>query len=185
MINKFSDKALLVDEIKSNIMNVDNNGFVRNYYSLEMVGFICGLYGDRYGEELQEIIDCILQYQDIVAHDYIQSFTWRKPQKITKERFFDIAAKYGDVGAIWNTLIVNSMKSSHPLNAETLHEWLDHYTIAKRDACWTTYINGLDTEESRLYQIVEFYEKGNSFENFSKDTIKNNGTKTKRYNPSA
>ena len=172
LVNKFSDKALLVEEIKSNTMNVDDNGFVRHYYSLEMVGFICGLYSDRYGEELQEIIDCIPPYQDTVACDYIRSFTWRKPKNITKECFFDIAAKYGDADAIWSTLIINSMKSSHPLNADTLHEWLDHYTIAIRDACWTTYINGLDTDESRLYQIVEFYEKGNSFGDFSKDTIR-------------
>ena len=78
IVESFSDKAALIDFVKKDFLNIDKNGYVRNYYAQEAIGFICSLYSEKNGDELQEIIDCITVYKEEVINDYVHSFTWRK-----------------------------------------------------------------------------------------------------------
>ena len=173
IVESFSDKTALIDFVKKDFLNIDENGYVRNYYAQEAIGFICSLYSEKNGDELQEIIDCITVYKEEVINDYIHSFTWRKAKNIKAEDFFVFAEKnQASTSAVFGALIVNSMKASHPLNAEVLHGLLSSYSLVKRDAWWTTYINGLVGEEDRIYQIIQLYEKCGYFDELPSETNK-------------
>ena len=51
-------------------------------------------------------------------------------------------------------------KENHPLNANKLHEWLSKYSLADRDAFWTTHISsGYLGEESAIYTLIDWAKK--------------------------
>ena len=68
-------------------------------------------------------------------------------------------------------LFQNAAKVNNPLNAEFLHKLLVDKSLAHRDRLWTTYINTNLAEESRVYQLIELFEKGNACISFSKESI--------------
>lgn len=171
IINKFADKTELINYIKKEFLELDPYGHIRNYSAQETIGFLCGLYAEKTGEELQEIVDCITGYKADVVEDYVNSFTWRKARRIKAEDFFSIVGKYEEAADfVFKALIVNSMKAGHPLNADTLHKLLSSYSLVKRDAWWTTYINGIANEDERIYQIIQLYEKGGCFDKLPSET---------------
>lgn len=66
------------------------------------------------------------------------------------------------------SIIENSTKENHPLNAFLLHSILESKSLAQRDYLWTTYINGLASKEERLFQIVAYFDEGNLLNGLSK-----------------
>ena len=67
-------------------------------------------------------------------------------------------------------LIVNSLKADHILNANFLHRYLMQYSLKTRDYQWTIYINQM-TEEDRLVQLVDKYQKGDSLNKLDNQQI--------------
>ena len=48
-------------------------------------------------------------------------------------------------------------KENHPLNAKKLHEWLSKYSLADRDAFWTTHIsNSYIDDDSAIYTLIDW-----------------------------
>jgi len=140
-----------------------------------LVGFICGLYSEKYKAEIFEELNIsnLGNEQDDVALEYLKSFAWRKPEGINPQAFFACARKYHvNLEDVWDTLIINSVKPRHPLNAEILHNFLVEKPLFVRDAIWTTYINSLDGEESRVLQIAKYYNTGNKFNGETRETVK-------------
>ena len=172
IVENISGKSNLIDFVKHDLLHMGDDGHIHNFQAQETIGFLCGLYAEKNGEDLQELIDSITSYKAEVVDDYIYSYTWRKAQHIQQKEFFSFAVKYkGAAHAVFNTLIANSMKENHPLNVETLHGLLFSYPLVKRDAWWTIYINGF-TEEDRIYQIIQLYEKGGYFDELPLSTNK-------------
>ena len=52
----------------------------------------------------------------------------------------------------------------HILNADNLHIVLMRYSIARRDYLWTTFINGKNSDDERLVQVIEIYNKCEKYE---------------------
>ena len=62
-------------------------------------------------------------------------------------------------------LIGNSVKVSHPFNAEFLHRFLLRYKLNKRDYLWTIYINELaKDDDNRIVQLIQMYDRGEKLE---------------------
>ena len=58
-------------------------------------------------------------------------------------------------------LISNSVKVGHPFNADFLHKILSSCKLNIRDYIWTTYINGLPSDnDNRLVQLIQMYNRG-------------------------
>ena len=164
IIDKFTDKTELINYIKNEFLEVDPYGHIRNYSAQETIGFLCGLYAEKAGKELQEIVDCITGYKVDVVEDYVNSFTWRKARHIKAEEFFSIVEKYEEAAdSVFKALIVNSMKPGHPLNADTLHKLLSSYSLVKRDAWWTTYINGIAKSDTNDWFPKVIYQSTHLF----------------------
>lgn len=72
---------------------------------------------------------------------------------------------------IWRVFIENSTKPNHPLNVELLHKVLLNMSISHRDYFWTTYINELASEEERLFQLVDLFDKGKTLDGLNEDDI--------------
>ncbi len=169
IVENYSNKIDLIKFVQKDFLHMDD-GYIHNFQAQESIGFLCGLYADKTGDDLQELVDSITSYKEQVVDDYIHSYTWRKAKNIKQKEFFSFATKYkGASSAVFNTFIVNSMKTNHPLNADALHGLLFSYPLVKRDAWWTTYINGF-VEEDRIHQIVQLYEKGGIFDELPSST---------------
>ena len=62
-------------------------------------------------------------------------------------------------------LISNSVKVSHPFNADFLNCFLSRYELNKRDSLWTIYINRLTWNKSdRIVQLIQLYNSGEKLE---------------------
>lgn len=66
---------------------------------------------------------------------------------------------------LWPMLIGNSVKVSHPFNADFLHRFLLRYKLNKRDWLWTVYINKLaKDDDNRIIQLIQMYDRGEKLE---------------------
>lgn len=66
---------------------------------------------------------------------------------------------------LWAMLISNSVKVSHPFNADFLNCFLSRYELNKRDSLWTIYINRLTWNKSdRIVQLIQLYNSGEKLE---------------------
>ena len=50
------------------------------------------------------------------------------------------------------------------LNADNLYKVLKQYSVSKRDYLWTIFINGKTTDDDRIAQLIEIYNKGEVLE---------------------
>lgn len=53
-----------------------------------------------------------------------------------------------------------------------LHNTLKGYPLANRDYVWTTFINGKTSDEERLIQLIQLYNKGDVLEGVNKEQIR-------------
>lgn len=88
-----------------------------------------------------------------------------EPSILNKTQSFTIAGVHSSENNGWAMLISNSVKVSHPFNADFLHNLLSRYELNKRDYLWTIYINKLTWNESdRIVQLVQLYNSGEKLE---------------------
>lgn len=79
---------------------------------------------------------------------------------------------YIDPSILWRVFINNSVKQGHLLNADSLHNVLKTYDLAKRDYLWTTFINEDTSNDNRLVQLIKSYNKGEVMEISDKEQIR-------------
>ena len=161
----YQNKCKLIAYIKDELLKIEN-GQIRNYSNIDIFIVICSLYAEYYHEEcFASIVNLVTDEYDYndISQRYIESFLWRKASAVNDVEFIAYVNKY-DVSKdiIFRVLIENSIKENHPLNAFLLHKILENKTLAQRDYLWTTYINGLADDEERLFQLIIYFEKGNS-----------------------
>ena len=74
---------------------------------------------------------------------YIESFEWRRKIYLSVSELIELCNEYYiEPAVLWNAFINNSVKASHLLNADALHNVLIKYPLTKRDYLWTIFING-------------------------------------------
>ena len=137
-------------------------------WNIDMFVNACALYAEKYGEECIDIIDNVENFDDkwLVFSRYIDSFQWRNSRYIPAEYLSTLLKKYPcRPEDLWPMLIGNSVKTSHPFNADYLHSLLLGYKLNKRDYFWTIYINQLtDNDTDRTIQLIEMYDRGEKLE---------------------
>ncbi len=140
------------------------NGEMGNSWNIDLFVNACALYAAKYGEECIDIIDDLENSDDKwqVFSRYIDSFQWRDTRYIPTSHFRDLLKKYPcSPEDLWPMLIGNSVKVSHPFNADFLHHFLLSYKLNKRDYLWTIYVNELtEDDNNRIVQLIQMYDKG-------------------------
>lgn len=159
-----SDKVLGIHE-----------GELNKYDNIDLFVNACALYAEKYGEECIDLIDDLEDSYDKyqVFSRCIASFQWRKVRYIPVDSFVDLINKYRCTrDDVWQMLIGNSVKVTHPMNADYLHEFLSGYPLDKRDYNWTCYINGLTGYDSdRIIQLIQIYDQGEKLDNVNEKQI--------------
>ncbi len=167
IIQKSQTKDEVCGYLFEKILGIQN-GELHNSWNVDLFVNACALYAEKYGEECIGIIDGLKNPDDKrqVFSRYIDSFQWRDIRYIPTDNFRDLLKKYPcSPEDLWTMLIGNSMKASHPFNADFLHRFLLSYKLNKRDYLWTIYINELTRDEdNRIVQIIQMYDKGKKFE---------------------
>lgn len=167
IIQKCQTKDDVYEYLSSKILRIQN-GELCNLSNVDMFVNACALYAEKYGEECIDIIDVLKDVDDKekVFSRYINSFTWRDSRHIPVDDFIDMIKKYPcSIDEIWSMLIGNSVKVSHPLNADFLHSLLLSYKLNTRDYLWTIYINKFtEVQTDRIVQLIQMYDKGDALD---------------------
>lgn len=150
------------------------NGEINNYKYVDVFIIATTLYKKKFGEECIDIIDSITdEYnKNIIFESYIEAFSWRTPDSIDSEYFIKfINVKQIESNIVFRVMIENSVKKNHDLNAYCLHSLLIKMDLNQRDYLWTRYINSLSEDDERLYQLINYFEKGNNLDNLDNERV--------------
>lgn len=160
------DKARSRDEIKEKIKNdilEIKDGKIKKYSNVDLFINVCVLFTEKYHEECIDVIDFIdnKYYKLEIAEKYVSSYMWRSKESISFEYLLSFISKYSiENDLLCKVFIANSLKKDHPLNADKLHECLIFRNLNQIDYLWTININKFFSEESRLYQLINIFIKG-------------------------
>lgn len=167
IIGKYQTKDETRRYLSGKILGIQE-GKLGNSWNIDMFVNTCALYAAKYGEECIDIIDNLENLDDKwrIFSRYIDSFQWRDIRYIPADHFVDLLKKYPcRPEDLWPMLIGNSVKVSHPFNADYLHRFLSGYKLNKRDYIWTIYINQLTSNNTdRIVQLIEMYDSGEKLE---------------------
>lgn len=174
IMEKYPDKKELKNYLQLKLLRIEN-GKITNFSNVDIFIVVCSLYAEKYKEECIDIIDNLSDdfEKHHIVESYINSFLWRKTSTVDSGAFIEFINHHA-VGTdnVWRILIENSTKPNHPLNAVRLHNVLLNKSLSYRDYLWTTYINGLANDEERLFQLIDFFNKGNSLDGLTNDSIR-------------
>lgn len=174
IIQKRQTKDEVREYLSDKILGIQN-GELGNSWNVDLFVNACALYAEKYGEECIGIIDVLENADDKwqVFSRYIDSFQWRDSRYIPVGNFMELLEKYPcSPEDLWAMLIGNSVKVSHPYNADFLHRFLLRYKLNKRDYLWTIYINKLTRDEdNRIVQLIQMYDKGEKLETTNEKQI--------------
>ena len=151
------------------------NGEVRNWGGKELFVHVCALYATKFRKECIDIIDVIDDESDRMDlfRAYIESFEWRSEIYLNISELLELCNRYFiEPAVLWNSFINNSVKQNHLLNADNLYKVLKQYSVSKRDYLWTIFINGKTTDDDRIAQLIEIYNKGEVLEVSDKEQIR-------------
>lgn len=151
------------------------NGEVRNWGGKDLFVHVCALYATKFRKECIDIIDVIDDESDRMDlfRAYIESFEWRNEIYLNISELLELCNRYFiEPAVLWNSFINNSVKQNHLLNADNLYKVLKQYSVSKRDYLWTIFINGKTTDDDRIAQLIEIYNKGEVLEVSDKEQIR-------------
>ena len=151
------------------------NGEVRNWGGKDLFVHVCALYATKFRKECIDIIDVIDDESDRMDlfRAYIESFEWRSEIYLNISELLELCNRYFiEPAVLWNSFINNSVKQNHLLNADNLYKVLKQYSVSKRDYFWTIFINGKTTDDDRIAQLIEIYNKGEVLEVSDKEQIR-------------
>lgn len=174
IIQKKQTKDAVCGYLSDKILRIQD-GELGNSWNVDLFVNTCALYAEKYGEECIDIIGVLKKDDDKwrVFSRYIDSFQWRDIRYISADNFKNLLKKYPyRPEDLWTMLIGNSVKVSHPFNADFLHHFLLGYQLNKRDYLWTIYINKLTRDEDgRIIQLIQMYDKGEKLETTNEKQI--------------
>lgn len=172
IMKKYDTKDKVRNYLSDIVLGI-KDGKISKSWNIDLFINVCALYADEYGEECIDIIDRLNSNQEQVFDRYIDSFQWRDNRNIPVEHLYDLLQKFPcEPDSLWKMLIGNSIKITHPLNADYLHSFLSKYALNHRDYLWTIYINKLTRDESdRIVQLIQMYDRGEKLETKSEKQV--------------
>lgn len=175
LVKNSSSSDLLLHYFSEDLLKIEN-GEITKQINIDIFIVACALFAEKYGEEcIDSIIDRVTNEYDKeeLIQKYIDSFLWRNSSYINFEKFLSFIRKNSvSTDSVFKVFIENSTKENHPLNADALHKILFDKTLSVRDYIWTIYINGLSYEEERLFQLIAYFDRGETFGGSTKENIR-------------
>ncbi len=135
------------------------------YLSQGALSILTVLIPIKFKVELFELVDKDKVYQNYsFGLAFINGLYWRDRSNFDFNKCKDYInnglLRYDDLFAKLIDLHYKvAGKENHPLNAKKLHEWLSKYSLADRDAFWTTHISGYLGEDSAIYTLIDWAKK--------------------------
>ena len=170
ILRNHPNKDDLIPYLCNDLLRI-NDGMISSYANIDIAIIACGLYATANGEEcFADIKKFITEENDSFDLDerYLKSFLWRKASSVHGVDFLQFINSHPvNRDTVFRVLIENSTKEHHPLNALFLHEILINKTLAQRDALWTTFVNHLNDDEERLFQLVNYFDEGHTLDGLS------------------
>lgn len=174
ILSMFQTEEEIRKYIFENVLEIVD-GEYKNWGNGDLFVHVCALYSEKFGKECIDIIQSINDESDreVLFRTYIESFEWRSKINLSISELLELCNEYSiEPSILWNAFINNSVKSGHLLNADALHDVLKRYPLAKRDYLWTIYINGINSDDDRIVQLIEIYNKGETLEISDKEQIR-------------
>ncbi|MGZ6519146.1 MAG: ATP-binding protein, partial [Bacteroidia bacterium] len=115
---------------------------------------------ERIDKELYELISDDRKSSHSIVEPFIKSLIWRKPETI-KEKVKDYVNEHilhDEHGFNLFMQMVYSVSSDpeHFFNADWLHHYLMHFSLADRDAIWTTYLHDKNYQGSAMQRLIDW-----------------------------
>lgn len=151
------------------------DGKFKNWGNEDLFVHVCALYAEKFGKECIDIIQFINDESDRAElfRIYIESFEWRRKIHLSISELLNLCNEHSiEPSVLWNSFINSSVKQGHLLNADALYDVLRRYPLAKRDYLWTTFINGIGSDDERLVQLIKIYNEGEVLEVSDKEQIR-------------
>lgn len=174
ILSTFQTEEGIRKYVSENVLGVVDGEF-KNWGSEDLFAHVCALYAAKFGKECIDIIQSINDESERadLFKTYIESFEWRNKIYLTISELLKLCNEYFiEPSILWNVFINNSVKLDHLLNADALYDVLKRYPLAKRDYLWTTFINGRNSDDDRIVQLIEIYNKGEVLEVSDKEQIR-------------
>ena len=112
-----------------------------------------------------ELVDVAPYLRDSpVAQDaFVESLIWRKPTAFSADRkntltYINSAivrTKHGR-DALFNALLAVAPIPNHPFNSDRLHQHLSKFSMAKRDAWWSTFLHDQHGARDSVDRLIEW-----------------------------
>ncbi|MDO9399238.1 MAG: hypothetical protein Q7T79_00915 [bacterium] len=115
---------------------------------------------EKINKELYELVSDEKKSNRAIVEAFVKSLIWRKPETIT-EKVKDYVNQQVLVDDYTFDLffqMVYSVSSDpdHFFNANSLHRFLMKFSLADRDAMWTTYLHHKDDEVSAMQRLMDW-----------------------------
>lgn len=174
IFSMFHNKEEIRKYVYDNVLGVIDGEF-KNRGNEDLFVHICALYAKKFGKECIDIVQSINDESDkeVLFRAYIESFEWRSNIYLSVSGLLKLCDEYSiETSILWNAFINNSVKQSHLLNADALYEVLKRYSLAERDYLWTTFINERKSDDDRIVQLIDIYNKGEVLDVSDKEQIR-------------
>ena len=113
---------------------------------------------ERTGRELVEFVPSLVKRQDVRAA-FLRSLTWRGIGTLsatTKKILNKSLEIKEDKKDVLNTLLTVATVPNHPYNAEFLDTLLSQYSMADRDAWWSTYLHNAYDSQGPVDRLLDW-----------------------------
>lgn len=174
ILSMFQTEEEIRKYVTENVLGIVEGEF-KNWGSGDLFAHVCALYAEKFGKECIDIIRIIndeIDKEDLFR-TYIESFEWRNKIYLSVSELIELCNEFSiEPSVLWNAFINNSVKVGHLLNADALCTVLEQYPLAKRDYLWTKFINEVNSDDDRIVQLIEIYNKGEALEISDKEQIR-------------
>ena len=156
-----------------NLFEINHEAQIKNGGNASLFSMIAALYSIKNNKECISIIDDLTEneYKRFVIEEYFRTFCWRDYND-SLESFIASLDKYKVSRNIaWQIFVENSSKTNSILNSLGLNNFLNRYSLARRDYLWTIFVNNLN-ESDIIIKFAYHIEKGNILELVSEEKIK-------------
>ena len=166
------DDHLTVKFLLDDVENIENefktDGRLRSYFKDEydfyrhsgIVEALSIQLPERFGKELYELLPEFSENHNLLEA-FIESLVWRDINAIDFEKIKPFINEQvfrfnNSFDHFLEAIISISGLVDHPFNANFLHSWLMQYSLADRDAFWTTKLKYKYSEDSAFRHLIDW-----------------------------
>ncbi len=111
---------------------------------------------------------------------FVESIVWRESGSFGRGAncyiHKQVLAYHDTSDKFWNALITLASTPNHPFNADRLHEHLNRFELAVRDAWWSIFLHNHWGEGGPIDRLIEWAWEENNKSEFEDETIRLAGT---------